>query len=91
MKKTIAIVMLGLLVAMLATSKDSSAGESNEISVEIEKAMQEVSVELEAAMQELEMELGPDSDINIMLGLRSKDSRTPKLGVYLSDMTFKQA
>jgi hypothetical protein len=91
MKKTIAIVMLGLLLAVLTTSKDSSAGEQSEISVEIEQAMQEVSLELEAAMQEIEMELGSDPDINIMLGLRSKDSRTPKMGVYLSDMTFKRA
>jgi len=91
MKKSIGFVVLGLLVAMLASSKESSAGESSEISMEIEQALEEVSIELEAAMQELETELASDPEINIMLGLRSKDSRTPKMGVYLSDMTFKRA
>ncbi len=91
MKKSIGFVVLGLLVAMLASSKESSAGESSEISMEIEQALEEVSIELEAAMQELETELASDPEINIMLGLRSKDSRAPKMGVYLSDMTFKRA
>ena len=91
MKKSLAFVLLGLMVAVLTTSKDSSAGEQSELSLEIEQAMEEMSGELEAAMQEIEMELGSDSDVNIMLGLRSKDARTPKMGVYLSDMTFKRA
>lgn len=91
MKKVFALLMLGLLVAVLLPKEDSSAAEKSELKLEIEQAMQEVSTEIEAAMQELEMELSSEPDLNIMLGLKSKDPRSPKMGVYLSDLTFKRA
>ncbi len=96
MKKTIAILVLGLLVLALLPEKDTSAAE-NEVAGEVKKAMEEVSREVEAAMQEVEQELQAveaeltGDEIQIFTGLKSMDSRTPKMGVYLSDLTFKRA